>query len=352
DSIGTVLSTSDAYLLGTNFWRPGELMMQRVPVAVPIGTSPGEYSLYATWVDRDSGAYLAYQDGSGAFVGITAQIGSVEIIRPNHFPSPDVLSITIRQPIDVADGVRLLGWNPPRNALRPGEALNLTLFWQAVPTENERQSIAFEAILVGDSETVIQPEISVGGVHSADKWVGDELITEPARWLIPRQQPAGIYTVMLRVNGHEITLGTLEIASLKRVFDAPAVDHVLEATLDDSLQLYGYTLTTTNDTLMVDLVWKTLQEVPDEYTVFVHLFDTIGTRIAQYDMMPIANTYPTSLWHSGEFVIDRYAFSGLPSGDYILNIGLYLQANGQRLIVTSSENQPNYIEIQVPNTFP
>jgi len=352
DSIGTVLSTSDAYLLGTNYWRPGELMMQRVPVDVPIGTIPGEYGLYATWVDRDSGTYLAYQDESGAFAGITAQIGSVEVIRPDHFSAPDVLPITIRQPFDVAEGVRLLGWNPPQNTRRPGESLNLTLFWQAVPTQNERQSVAFEAVLVGDSETVIQPEVPVGGMYSASQWIGGELITAPVRWLIPREQPAGSYDIVLRVNGHEIALGTLEVASLARVFDAPSVDDVLEATLDESLQLYGYTTSAASDAFTLDLVWKSLQDVSEDYTVFVHVFDDTATRIAQYDRMPIANTYPTSLWMRGEYVMDRYTFSGLPSGDYVLHIGLYLQANGQRLNVTSAENQPNYIEIQVPNPFP
>ena len=119
DAGGIVLATDDAYLLGTNQWRPGEIMMQRMGIDVPIGTPPGSYALDVTWVDRDSEAYLSYIGEGGAHAGIAAEIGKLEVVRPDHFPLADALSIEIRGEVDIAPGIRLLGWNPPATTARP-----------------------------------------------------------------------------------------------------------------------------------------------------------------------------------------------------------------------------------------
>ena len=67
--------------------------------------------------------------------------------------------------------------------------------------------------------------------------------------------------------------------------------------------------------------------------MFTHLVDPLtGGILAQQDNRPQHGTYPTWLWSPGEIVLDRYDLR-LPDdeGQYILRIGLYDGANGQRL---------------------
>jgi hypothetical protein len=70
------------------------------------------------------------------------------------------------------------------------------------------------------------------------------------------------------------------------------------------------------------------------YKVFVHLVDqSTGTIVVQDDAVPRRWTYPTTLWETGEVVADTVVLSvdGLPKGRYLLLVGLYDPANGERL---------------------
>ena len=68
-----------------------------------------------------------------------------------------------------------------------------------------------------------------------------------------------------------------------------------------------------------------------DYTVFVHLVDAAGNRLAGADGQP---PVPTSQWARGEVVIDERVVpipDGLPRGDYWLVVGLYRADTGERL---------------------
>ena len=57
--------------------------------------------------------------------------------RPAAFPDPDAMPMGVRQPIEIAPGVTLLGWDAPPQSIRPGETLPLTLYWQARGEEHD-----------------------------------------------------------------------------------------------------------------------------------------------------------------------------------------------------------------------
>lgn len=75
----------------------------------------------------------------------------------------------------------------------------------------------------------------------------------------------------------------------------------------------------------INLYWRSLEPVPIDYTLFIHVMNASGELVAQRDL-PLRNgDYPSSHWKAGELVIDRgdLALSALPAGDYRLLIGLY-----------------------------
>ena len=92
----------------------------------------------------------------------------------------------------------------------------------------------------------------------------------------------------------------------------------------------------------VSLVWRALAEIPDGYTVFVHLLDEQGTLIAQHDGVPAHGTRPTTSWRPGERILDEHAFVVPPgaAGRARLVAGLYdtetltrqIFANGQEVV--------------------
>jgi hypothetical protein len=95
----------------------------------------------------------------------------------------------------------------------------------------------------------------------------------------------------------------------------------------DGVELAGYDLEQSDDSLELTLYWQALEAVPADYIVFVHLYDPATEEIpVQSDAMPRAGAYPTSRWVPGEVVDDRVTVSlaDVPPGEYRLAVGLYL----------------------------
>lgn len=106
-------------------------------------------------------------------------------------------------------------------------------------------------------------------------------------------------------------------------------------------RLTGYDLPKTvlvpGDTLSLRLYWRALQPSPADWHIFVHLVDpqndTTAGIFAQWDSAPRAGTYPFWVWQPEESVTESLNLilpHDIPSGEYILLIGLYNLATGER----------------------
>jgi len=106
----------------------------------------------------------------------------------------------------------------------------------------------------------------------------------------------------------------------------PTASRALDATFGATIKLTGYALTREADQLNLTLAWHALRDIDLNYKVFVHVYDPITEKIvAQSDAGPRRNTYPTSIWSSGETIIDpvKISLTNMPSGSYRVAIGLY-----------------------------
>jgi hypothetical protein len=130
---------------------------------------------------------------------------------------------------------------------------------------------------------------------------------------------------------------------------------LIKATLGDSIQLVGYTLPISTQSvhakrpgnaskLYLTLFWHPLHPLTTDYTVFLHLRNAEGATVAQVDSLSLDGIYPTSRWQPGETVIDPFTLSlpaDLPPGRYTLWTGMYRLETLERLPVandTSGEN--------------
>ncbi len=106
----------------------------------------------------------------------------------------------------------------------------------------------------------------------------------------------------------------------------------------------GYLLTLQpGDKLPLSLYWQTDGPTDAPYTVFVHLIAADGFNRTGQDNQPVWGSYPTTLWQSGEKIVDKYTLTipeGTPPGDHRLRLGWYDAATGQRLPVLAEPGQP------------
>ena len=74
----------------------------------------------------------------------------------------------------------------------------------------------------------------------------------------------------------------------------------------------------------------------ENYTVFVHLLGPDGVSHGQVDAWPVSGTRATLGWRPGEVIHDRYSVrldADAPTGEYQVEVGLYLLATLERLPV-------------------
>jgi len=128
-----------------------------------------------------------------------------------------------------------------------------------------------------------------------------------------------------------------------RIYRArPPVSLPPEATIRQAdfgaMGLLGYMLSATevrpNTSLTVTLYWEAKAPVEGDWTVFVHLLDGQGERIAQHDGKPAFGTCPTWVWQPGERFEDVHpiAVEGLGAGGpYEIVMGWYDATSGKRL---------------------
>jgi len=134
----------------------------------------------------------------------------------------------------------------------------------------------------------------------------------------------------------------------------PSPAHPVTATLDNKVQLTGYTAQppqpAPGDSLRLTLYWQALAQMPKNYTVFVHLRNTDGGNVAQADHRPLGNVYPTTLWPVGQLIRETSTLDippDLSPGSYELWVGMYLLETGQRLPVQNDTSGENAVRLGV-----
>jgi 4-amino-4-deoxy-L-arabinose transferase-like glycosyltransferase len=78
--------------------------------------------------------------------------------------------------------------------------------------------------------------------------------------------------------------------------------------------------------LPLALYWRANQAPAADYTVFVHLLDASGAKLAQRDLPPLDGSRPTSSWKAGELLRDDQDLpipADTPPGTYQLVVGMY-----------------------------
>lgn len=327
---GDVLARVEPYTERSTRWRPGEILIQQAQMEVPIGTPPGIYPVRVTWVGRAADQYVGRLNEQGSFAGIWTDLGSLRVEAPDQFPSPTALTMDHYVDIEVMPGLRLLGWDDLPATIRPGENLGLNLYWQAVQGDLPAEMVR----IVAGSE-LLWAGAPVMGRYPFDEWAPGELVIDRHRWTIPTDLPPGDYDLRVQMDEFQVSVEEFTVLALDRQFDIPDVEHPLDVTLGEVIKLIGYDDEIEGDTLELTLYWQSLAPTDLPLTVFVHVVGADGTNYDQVDAQPRQNSYPVSLWLPGEVVEDHYILS-LPEV-YQVNVGMYLQATGQRLGLTNAE---------------
>ena len=179
----------------------------------------------------------------------------------------------------------------------------------------------------------------------------DQLVRKPFEFALEQTPIAGTYQVAVRVLATDgqvsrrLDLGPLYVKTEGRQFNAPEPESPLEVELGTTLLFVGYDGPRVGiQSLGLTLFWRAAQEMNISYRFYVHVFDArTGELVTQLDYVPRDWSYPTNVWHAGEYVSDRLSLplSAMSSGDsYRVEVGVYHPDTGERLVAKDEEGVP------------
>jgi mannosyltransferase len=178
-------------------------------------------------------------------------------------------------------------------------------------------------------------------------------------WFTPQPSPSwdadGVVQEWLEAHTEFITedqVGTFRVRlyHTPRQFESEIVP--LDVRLGGNIQLLGYVLRDregtardrlelgAGDQVRLTLYWRAESSVDKNYVVFTHLLDSTGWLRGQQDNQPREGTFPTRAWVPGAWIVDVYRITvppDAPSGEGLLEIGMYDPESGVRLQVSGQD---------------
>jgi len=348
----------------TSQWQPGQIVEDDYELSIDAGTPPGWYRL--EMVVHDGSQALAIFGENPSPRGMALDMGSLKVEKPASPPSLASWPLEHRRGMDFGD-LQLLGYDLAEGSYRPGDWVWVRPYWRA--TRKLAEDYSFYLRLVDDNrwlwaEEVIRP---AGDRYPTSSWDEGEIVKGQHSLRIPLDAPGGDYYVGLVLREPEIVqsrgfladlfrafssgsyaldMGKIQVIEVQREFDVPSIQHPYQANFGGLVEFLGYDLERTGfspgDVLPLTLYWRALEQMDTSYTAFTHLLDEDNRIWGQQDNPPKEGGHPTTLWVKGEVVADSYHIPvdpDAPPGEYVIKIGLYDAATGERLPVLDERGQ-------------
>ncbi|MBE7553380.1 MAG: hypothetical protein HS126_20095 [Anaerolineales bacterium] len=280
------------------------------------------------------------------------------VVASEYFPKPLLTEAGL--PADLArleltyrGELKLIGVNVGAAVARPGERVPVTAYWQALKPMTTNYSVFVHLIgrgyqNVGQFNTypglglrptqTLQPGQIVadtypvlveGGTAAPTRLlvnIGLFDFNEPGRPGIEATGPDGQPAAS--------TIGQLKLVPARwpSIPDTPPV-----AEFEDHIRLTGTAIIGCQgrgQACEITFKWLAQSKPAADYTVFIQLWPSDPQqKFTGFDSQPLSGDYPTSLWDSGEVILDPHELdlSTVPPGEYRILAGLYNLSTGVRL---------------------
>lgn len=342
----------DAY--PTNQWRAGEIIADTYDVPIFLGAPPGNYTVAVTLYDAGSGAVFGAKD-----------LKTIALAPDLSAPRRETWNISHTSNADFG-AFALAGYTlEPEAAVRPGDALPLTLLWRANQATVDTNLKARVWLEDASGKSAASRDAAIGAGYPVGAWQPGQFVRDTPLVRVPANVADGKYRVKLAaVRGEQLLgsmpllpstadLGSVEVKNRARVMTAPAaITRPQDAAFDKKIRLLGSDVSVdAARNVQLTLYWKSLALMDTSYSVFVHLLDAQGKVIASGDAAPGGGEFATTGWVVDEFITDVHSFAvpeGVAPGTYRIEIGWYDPTTGTRLTTADGQNQVLLAPVNIP----
>jgi hypothetical protein len=241
----------------------------------------------------------------------------------------------------------LLGYTLHNESISLDSPLRIDLYWHLPQSiaSNYRpmvQLINLSQSAAWATSSNLQPAAGEFSTFSPERFARDPY----ALRLIDADTPPYVGQIMIQLVGENGALllpdGTdrLILPNIIQVHGADAFANLTQTPYQfgDVMQLWCATVSSTEESITVDLTWHTMNPTERELVVMLHGLDEAGNLVIAGDAPPFNGDYPSYFWREGQTL---HEVRSLPNQREIKNIaiGLYTRDTVERLSVTQN-NQP------------
>ncbi|MBI4789486.1 MAG: glycosyltransferase family 39 protein [Chloroflexi bacterium] len=243
----------------------------------------------------------------------------------------------------------LVGYALDNRQITPGKPYRVTLYWSS---RAPIQALTRAFVHLLDAQGNVVAESNIGPAEDfhlshfpQGQIIPDRRVLSPDSALPPGKyalevgvyQPARDARLPVWIDGAQSADARVLLSPLKVAASIAPIPpaHPLDVRFGNDIALAGFTL----DREGLVLLWQAISPADRDYTVFVHVLDSAGKIIAQYDHQPQNGAYPTSIWDAGEQIQDSVNLPLPRGGQYKIVVGLYDVETMQRLNVFGADGQ-------------
>ena len=241
---------------------------------------------------------------------------------PDRLDAEQVNEIPERVDVVFGETLRLLGYGLETQAVEPGGAVELTLYWEALSPAD--QDLTVFVHLLGEGDLLVAQRdtypamgrLSATWLEPGFSWADRIVLNVPGTAYTPDVAliEVGLYE---SATGHRLPVVDSTVETLGdnyrfgRVSILPLTGNVpnpIAVDFGGEMELVGYDLServvTPSETISLTLHWRGQREMEANYTISAQLVDSDQRKAAQHDGWPLDGDAPTLAWTPGELLTD------------------------------------------------
>ena len=331
----------------------GRLIMPGVaPLAIAVAAG------WLAWVPKRWHRLVAFTSTGTLFA--LALATPFWVIRP-AFAEPTFLSKQHVAALPNSTGrifggeVKLLHATLVQRSIKPGEAVQVSLFWGATQSIPQSYRVLIEALDLNGDVIGRTRAIPFAGRFATQRWPVNQFFQDDYEIKINADAKRGAAAIklslmapypeahLLTIDGsddHALEIGKIKIDASVETRRLVTARQLVTAgrliTADGaSLQMNGIAIFGGQIALdSVDVAnslftWRCVKQPDKDYTLFIHILDAQNKLIWQSDGQPLGGRYPTRLWDGADVIEDKRQIN-FQNAQRVL-IGWYDAQTGERL---------------------
>ena len=317
----------------------GVLLMGGLSRFFPVSSAPRLQGMTMGGITLLMASFAVY-----ALVGVLAPA----FAPPRLLNRTEAESIPNSMDVQFEGVARLLGYQITPKAVEPGDAMEVTLYWQALSRTVEDYAV-FVHVMSDTGALIAQRDTYPGlGRYPTTTWDPGAVFADTYRVQIPdtayAPDPGYVHVGLYLPHGRRLTVGGgQDVVRLTRINVNPRpgeVPNPVAINFENKVLLKGYELdprvAESGETVRLTLYWEPLTSIEEDYNAFAHVLGEEDQIWANNDSPLTDEGVRTSQWRDGVLVKEvreLTLFDGTPSDFYDIELGLRVPGHGRLKIL-------------------